>query len=166
MNLADLTLRCAVLKVLADEIAERLKEAKLEALAAFTATGTTQARPALPDGTVVATASACGATGKSASVTNPDAFVAWVMENYPGEIEVKVRDSFKTKVLAAAKSAGRPVDPATGQVVPGVRVGPPVPYVSVRPQAGSHAAIAAAWRAGELTGIELVAPPAVERGAA
>lgn len=166
MNLSDITLRVSVLKVLADEVSERLKEAKDDAEAAFRATGTTQAKPALPDGTQVATATLAGGGGKSASITSEAAFIAWVAKNHPGEIVQSVRDNYRKKILDAAKAAGKPIDPATGEMVPGITVGPSSPYVSLRFKAGGKEAVVEAWRAGELKGIELVPPAAIEGGEA
>lgn len=166
MNLADYALRAAVLKTLADEVDNRLAEAKEAAKAAFAEAGATQAVPQLPDGTKVATASLAGGDSRSASVTDENALLAWVAANHPGEIVTAIRDTYKKKLLDAAKAAGKPIDPVTGEVVPGITVGKSTPYVSLRFRPGGKDAIATAWRAGELAGIELVAPAAVERGAA
>jgi hypothetical protein len=162
VNLKELTLRAAVLKVLADEVDGRLAAAKEAARAAFRETGTSQAVPELADGTKVATASLAGDGGKSASVTNDAALLAWVAEHHPEEIVSAIRDNYKKKLLDAAKEAGRGVDPATGEVVPGITVGPSTPYVSLRFRPGGRDAVIAAWRAGGLRDIELVAPAGLE----
>lgn len=166
MSVRDDALTVAVLKVLADEVADRLQAAKRLTEAGFDETGTTQAVPQVPDGTKVATVTYAGGDGKSATVTDPNALLAWVLEHHPSETETVIRDGYRKKLLDAAKAAGRPVDPVTGEVVPGITVAPSRPYVSVRFRAGGQEAIAAAWRAGQLTGIEIVAPAAIEKGAA
>jgi hypothetical protein len=166
MNLNDATLRVAILKVLADEVAGRLTAEKSGAHAGFTGTGATQAVPQLPDGTRVATVSLAGAGKKTASVTGPNALLAWVLENHPGETETVVRDSYLKKLLDTAKSKGRAIDPATGQVVPGITVSDGSEYLSVRFKPGGREAIVAAWLRGDLADIELVAVPAIENGEA
>ena len=165
MSIRDSALAAAVLKVLADEIAERLQAAKAEAAAGFRDTGTTQSVPVLSDGTKVATVSLAGEGSPSASVTDPGKFLAWVQETHPGETEVIVREGYRKKLLDFAKAEGRAVDPATGEEVPGITVGQSRGYVSVRLKAGGQDAIVSAWRSGELKGIEVVRPAAVEGGA-
>jgi hypothetical protein len=163
-GLKDATLHIAVLKVLADEIAGRLASVKEDAKGAFVDVGATQAVPELPGGTKVATVSLAGAGKRSASVTNPLALLDWVIENHPGEIVEAIRDSYLAKLLDTAKTEGRAIDPATGEVVPGITVSDANPYLSVRFKPGGKEAIVAAWRAGQLTDIDLVAPAALESG--
>ena len=162
MNLKTVTLPAVVLKVLADEIAARLTAVKDAAKAGFAETGTNQAIPELPDGTPVATVSLAGGNSKGASVTSPAVLLAWVQENHPGEITHIIRDNYLKKLLDTAKAEGRPVDPATGEVVPGITVKDSTPYVSVRMKPGGKDAIIAAWRAGQLADIDLVAPLAID----
>jgi hypothetical protein len=159
----DIALEIAVYKVITDEGMRRLQAAKAEAHDAFRDTGTTQAQPELPDGTRVATASLAGG-GKAASVTNEAAFLAWMQEHHPDEIVVTVRESAKKRILDGSKAAGRPIDDVTGEIPAGVSVGYSTPYVSLRFKPGGQHAIIAAWRAGKLTGIDLVAPEAIESG--
>lgn len=163
-NLKDITLRAAVYKVIVDEATARLGEAKDEAEAAFKATGTTQAVPDL-GATKIATASLAGG-GKSASVTDERAFLTWMQEHHPDEIVVAVRESARKRILDGSKAAGRPVDDTTGEIPAGVSVGNSTPYVSLRFKPGGVDAIIAAWRRGDLAGVDLVAPEAIESGAA
>ena len=162
MNLKDITLPAVVLKVLADEIGNRLTAVKDAAKEGFAETGTTQAVPELPDGTKVATVSLAGGSTKSASVSEPNTLLEWVLQHHPGETETVIRDSYLKKLLDTAKAEGRAIDPLTGELVPGITVRDSVPYVSVRMKPGGKDAIIAAWRAGQLTGIDLVAPEAIE----
>lgn len=166
MNLRDLTLQAAVLKVLADKVAARLAAVKAAAEQEFAETGSTQAVPQLPDGTKVATVSYAGGDAKSASVTDERAFLAWVLEHYPDEITAVVRDGARKKLLDGCKQAGRPLDPATGEIIPGVTVKDSRPYVSIRFKPGGADAVADAWLAGDLQGIAVVRPRAVEAGEA
>jgi hypothetical protein len=161
MNLRLSALRPVVLKVLADEIAASVLAAKDTVKQGFTETGTTQTVPVLPDGTKVATVALAGDGKKSASVISPHALLAWAKANHPEEIVETVRDTYLKKLLDEAKAAGKPVDPATGEVVPGIVVGDSGTYVSVRLKPGGREAIVAAWRAGELRDIELVAAPGI-----
>jgi hypothetical protein len=162
MNLRDITLPLAVLKVIGDEIGNRVTAVKEGVKDGFAETGTTQAVPELPDGTKVATVSLAGGSTKSASVTEPNTLLAWVLQHHPGEIEQVIRDSYLKKLLDTAKTEGRAIDPLSGELVPGITVRDSTPYVSVRLRPGGKDAIIAAWRAGELTGIDLVAPEAIE----
>jgi hypothetical protein len=162
MSLRELTLRAAVLKVLADEVAAQLAITKLATEAAFNAAESTQAVPQLPDGTKVATVSLAGGDGKTASVINEAAFLAWVLANHPGETEVIVRPSAKKKFLDGAKKAGKPIDPSTGEMIPGIGIRDSRPYVSILFRPGGADAVADAWLAGELAAIDLVRPRAVE----
>lgn len=166
MSLRELTLRAAVLKVLGDEIATQLAITKLAAEAAFAAAESTQAVPQLPDGTKVATVSLAGGDGKSASVTNEGAFLAWMIATHPGETEVIVRASAKRKILDAAAKAGRAIDPGTGEVIPGITFRDSQTYVSIRFRPGGADAVADAWLAGDLAAVDLVRPRAVEAGEA
>jgi hypothetical protein len=162
MKLGALTLRAAVLKVLLDEVTAQLAITKLATEAAFKTAESSQAPAVLPGGAKVATVSLAGADGKTASVTNTGAFLAWMIANHPEETEVVVRGNAQKKILDAAKKAGRAVDPATGDVIPGIEVKDSRPYVSILFKPGGADAVADAWLAGELTAVDLVRPRAVE----
>lgn len=161
MNLRDAALRAAVLKALADEIAATQLVAKAEAREGFEAAGASQAAAVLPDGTKVATVSLAGGGGQTASVTDEGAFLAWVAREHPGETQTVVRPEYRKKLLDAAKEAGRPLDPATGEIVPGITMRDTTPYVSVRFRPGGADAIADAWAAGDLKDVSVVRPRAV-----
>jgi hypothetical protein len=166
MNLGALTLRAAVLKVLADEVAAQLAITKLATEQAFKDAESTQAVPKLPDGTKIATVSYAGGDGKTASVTNDAAFLAWMIANHPEETEMVVRGNAQKKILDYAKQAERPIDRETGEVIPGIEIRDSRPYVSIRFRPGGADAVADAWLAGDLTAIDLVRPRAVEAGEA
>lgn len=166
MNVSEPALQAAVLKVLLDEISARMTAVKAQAEAAFKAAEATQAVPQLPDGTKIATVTYTGGGGFSAYVASENELMAWVLKEHPGEVELVIRDGYRKTLLDAAKKAGQPVDPATGETVPGIAVKPSTPYVSIRFKAGAKEAVAAAWRDGQLPGVDIVAPPSIEAGEA
>ena len=166
MNVSGLALQAAVLKVLGDAIGDRLDVIKRQAEAAFTATGTSQAIPALPDGTKIAAVTLTGGDSKSAYIDSDNDLLAWVLKEHPDEVELVIRDGYKKKLLDAAKKAGQPIDPATGETVPGIAVKDSKPYVSIRFKAGAKEAVAAAWRDGQLSGVDIVAPAEIKAGEA
>ena len=165
MSIPDLCQERAVLKVIADEV-ERRRGAVNEKLgAAFAETGTTQAPATLPDGTKVGTVSYAGVGGKAAVVVDENAFLAWVLENYPDEVVTRVREDSKKKWLDGAKAAGKPIDTRTGEVIPGVEIVDSQPYVALRFARGGAEAIIAAWLAGRLD-VPLLEAPAIGAGGA
>lgn len=85
-------------------------------------------------------------------VSDPAALLAWVKANMPTEVIVteSVRESYVSALLAGAKAAGAPVDPRTGEMVPGLEVSEGDPYVSVRPNEAAEDAVLTAWGRGEL----------------
>lgn len=166
MNVSGLALQAAVLKVLADAIADRMDTIRHQTEAAFTETGTTQAIPELPDGTKVATVTLAGGGGKSAYVASDDELMAWVLKEHPDQVELTIRPGYRKALLDAAKEAGQPVDPATGETVPGIAIKESRPYVAVRFKTGAKEAVAAAWRDGQLSGVDIVPPAEIETGEA
>jgi hypothetical protein len=161
VNVSAPALRAAVLKVLLDAISDQLNTAKHQSEAAFTETGTTQAVPQLPDGTKIATVSLAGGDKNAAFVDDEQAFEAWVLSNHPEQCELVIRPEYRKGLLDAAKEAGKAVDPSTGEAVPGIAVQPAKPYVSVRFKPGGKEAVAEAWRRGQLTEVDIVAPAAI-----
>jgi hypothetical protein len=87
-----------------------------------------------------------------ARITDPRALLRWVQANHPTEVvaEPAIRPAYQTALLDAAKEAGMPVDPATGDEVPGIVVELGDPIVRVVPAKGSGVLIEAEWKAGRL----------------
>jgi hypothetical protein len=153
----DTALRLIVLKVLAEELAK----AKAPVTETLRETWTVGDRNAgkLPDGKVVGSVTfKNGATG--ASVTDRAAFEEWVSQVHPEEWETitpapitRVRPAFEKRLTDVAKKEGEPVDPATGDTVPGitVRQGDPTPAVTLAK--GAAELVAEAWRSGELSAL-------------
>jgi hypothetical protein len=179
MSLRDLALEEATLKALADHVTDRLKAVRAELQqgldAAEQESGTRQIGAQLPDGTPVATLSLTDPKPE-AKVIDPDAFKAWVMREFPGEIErrfvTEIRPAFVEKVLAEMTAAGvaRLVNKETGELhddVPGVAVkATRSRNHSLRFKPAGREAIASAWQAGALALPGVTAPAAVESGEA
>lgn len=91
------------------------------------------------------------------AVTNEAEFLAWVRKNHPSEITESVRPAYQAKVIASTKANGLPVDPATGEVVPGVELREGAPYISFRGERGYQEIIAQRWT-------DLVGPSLLEAG--
>jgi hypothetical protein len=176
-NLRELALEEATLKALADLVTDRLKAVRAETQAALDTaeqeTGTRQVAAVLTDVGAVATISLTDPKPE-AKLTNLDAFQAWVMEAFPGEIErrfvAEVRGAFLSKVLDEMTAAGvaRIVDKETGELhdVPGVEVrATRSRNHSLRFKPGGREGIAAAWQAGSLALPGVTGPAAVESGA-
>lgn len=176
-NLLELAREEATLKALADVVTDRLKAVRAETQAALDEaegqTGTRQVAAKLPDGTPIATISLTDPKPE-AKVTDADAFQAWVMEAFPGEIErrfvAEVRSAFLAKVLDEMTAAGvaRVVDKETGELhdVPGVEVrATRSRNHSLRFKPGGREDVAAAWRAGTLSLPGVIGAAAVEPGA-
>lgn len=129
MNDTDILLiRAAALEFLLEKITRAKTENNAKLRKALTPGDRRMAH--LADGTVVGSVT-LARPAVSASVTDPAAFLAWVMENRPDEVISAVRPSFQTAVLMAAKKAGVAVDPLTGEEIPGVSVADGTP--SLRP---------------------------------
>lgn len=96
----------------------------------------------------------CKAGAVSTRVSDRAALLAWVRQWYPTEVETlttsQVRPAFVEKILAWAKTAGEPVDPSSGDLIPGVEVHQGEPTIAVTPTKEADAAIAAAWASGQL----------------
>lgn len=145
----EVALRLAVLRVLADLLQDGRASADAEARDALEPEDRLTAK--LPSGEKVAAVSMTrGRT--SAKVTDRPPFTAWVMATYPDEVEqvTRVRPAFEAKVLANAKTMGAPVDPATGEEIPGVELAVSEPHPSVRLADGAREAVGRAWRDGDL----------------
>ena len=151
-DLKTKAMQVAVLKTLADKVAEVDKQVRAELLATMREIGAEKVTAELPDGTAVASVSAAGGTNVKAFVVDDWAFLAWVKENHPTEIEERVSDAFRKRFLDELA--------ANGEVVPGVELGTARPYLSNRFKAGGKDAIAAAWAKGTLQLGQILALPA------
>lgn len=80
------------------------------------------------------------------TVVNERLFTKWVKENYPTEIIETVAATFQNQIFAAAKAYGAAVDPATGEVIPGVELRTGQPYISFRGERGYEQIVADRWQ--------------------
>lgn len=174
MSLKDTARTVAVLSTLADAIGDQLKTAKKELEAglkeAKAETGTQKISVSLDEGQDIGSVSLVQPKA-TASVTDPDAFTAWVVENYSTEITrrfvTEVKPGFQKKVLAEITAAGvvEWSDPETGVIheVPGVGMQGRAAYTRLTVPDAGKAAIAEAWRAGQLGA---AVPPTITAGPA
>ena len=158
MSLKEDATTVAVLRALRDVIDAEYEAARLRVFAglreARDEVGLKSMRVTLPDGTPIATVTLIDP--KSATVVGDEAaFVAWVADRYPGEIEtqVRVRPSWQRKFLSELDPSADPVvDPRTGETVEGLVTMPssgPRSF-SLRPVPGGTREISRAWRRGDL----------------
>lgn len=163
MNLAELALKSAALKTLADAVAAERKTVQAAMQKELETTGAARVDAELPDGTKVAAVSRSQPTAAPV-VTDDEAFTKWVRETAPTEVTsrvvTEVRPAFRAALLAqmAAAGAAEVPDRGTGEItgVPGieVRAGRATTH-SVRLAKGGADAIAEAWRDGALAYLEL-----------
>lgn len=166
MTAHDTALTFALLKVLSNRIGAAKKQADAQIRDGWKVKDRNAA--VLPDGTEIGSVTL--AKGKNtAHLVDEDAFLAWVLEAHPEEIEqvkiTRVNPGFQERILSYARQAGEPVDPATGESVPGVAVKEGDPYPTTRLNADAAELVAKAWQDGSLA--ELVAAlvqPAIEGG--
>lgn len=102
-------------------------------------------------------------------VTDDDAFLAWVLENHPDEIEqvqiTRVNPGFRERLLSFARQTGDCVNPATGQPVPGIAVEQGEPYATPKLVPDADKLLARAWQDGSLKElIGSLVQPALEAG--
>ena len=145
-------MQVAALKTLVDEVTKYDKDIRAKLLASMQEIGAEKVSAELPDGTVVASVSLAGGKGAKAMVVDERAFLAWVKANHPTEIEERVSDAFKKRLLDELAQ--------NGEEVPGVELGTARPYLSNRFKTGGKDAIAAAWVEGTLQLGQVLALPA------
>lgn len=191
MNLKDRNLRFALLKAVADAIADELAAERadhtIDLRERYDDEGTTGFDVKLPDGTKVATIS-LSVPKPSTTVVDPDAFVAWCRDNFPTAVTehhvpaqpavvipateahtvYTVDPKLTTTLLKDAKIVDGFVFDKNGTLIEGVEhkpAGVPKSF-SVRYESDGRDALAVAYRAGELdhlvTGSSL---PALDSGA-
>ena len=129
-------------KLLADAARAEGEQARAELAEHMRQTGTERVRVTDDDGWDLGAVSL--SRGRpSARVVDEIAFAAWVAQRYPSEIVQSVRPAFAKRLLDEAAKLGDPVDPQTGEVMPGVEVGQGEPHLTVRPSAEAKTRMAA-----------------------
>lgn len=139
MQMGDLALRLAVLKVLADRV--KTGERVVRADVADQWVPGTRIPAVLPGNRTVGTVTLTEGR-EQAKVTDPAAFLEWVRANHPDEIVESVRSSFEKQLLERVRK--------DGELVPGVSVVYGEPYPTVRLNGYAQQAITEAWQSGEL----------------
>jgi hypothetical protein len=124
-------------KLIGDVVAAEHKPVKAELTAMMVDAGVERVRVLDAAGVNLGAVSLARSAPK-AKLTDPGAFTAWVAARYPGELMQVVRPAFAAKILDGATAAQAPVDPATGEVVPGVDIAVGEPYVTARPTADAR----------------------------
>lgn len=151
----------AAVKVVRDELKTIETEAK-EALEAFMDPGDSN-RAVLPGwgdmGTVYRTEDS-----NKATVSDPDAWLAWVKANRPGEIVESVRTSYEAAVLAQVDADGEPLvrdekGKLTGELIPGIDFKPRKGYIAVKQTPEQAETVARAFRDGILSARGEIDPP-------
>lgn len=161
MSLKETALRVAVLATLTDKVKATLAQARREQADAMGEVGAAGVNVELADGRRVAKV-ALVAGRVSAQVADEKDLLEWVQANYPDQVEtvVRVRDGFRQRLLTDAANKGAPVDPVTGEVVPGIGIRTGAPYVST--SGLQRDVIEAAWRDGSIQLLDFVELPAIE----
>jgi hypothetical protein len=182
MNLKEAATEEAVLKALLDRIDAAYKAKRIEVQQlldeAVKTNGQRNVAVEVPGGDTVATVNL--KPGKAeATVHDVDALLAWVIAEYPAEIERKfvtlIRTAFLTKLLAelTASNSTEWVDPEKGVIhtVPGVSIAPnrgrthEVRFAGPKGAVGREQ-IAAAWQSGALAIPGVTGPAQLTAGGA
>lgn len=146
-----LSVRAVALRVLADRVKEAAERNK-RALAQAMDVGDRKTA-VLDDGTNVGAISYANGS-RQVRVVDEHAFTEWVLANYPDEIVPQVRASFRDSLFGRVRDAGAPVDPATGEVIPGVEAGRGDPYITVKPNPDHVSALVDAIRQGQTLALD------------
>jgi hypothetical protein len=77
-----------------------------------------------------------------AKVSDTDALLSWAKANHPDMVREIVDNAYLTKLLGAAENAGIPVDPSTGELVPGIEMTETTGHVRVNPSKEAKARMA------------------------
>jgi hypothetical protein len=158
MNLQEDATTVAVLKALRDMVDAEYEAARLRVFAGLREAradmGLKSMRVTLPDGTPVATVTLVDPR-PAVGVVDEDTFTAWVAENYPDEVEtrVRVRPSWQKQFISGLDTSSDQVTHVrTGKVITGLAVLPaPEPRsFSLRYLPGGTREITQAWRRGAL----------------
>jgi hypothetical protein len=162
----DLASRFGLLKVLTSKLGDAKKVADAEIRNTWRVKD--RAAAVLPDGSGIGSVTLAKGRATSKLADEP-AYEEWVRDTHPEEIETvtftRVNPDFTDRLMAFARKVGEPVDPATGQQVPGIEVVEGDPYPTVRLEPDAAELVARAWQDGTLG--ELVAAllrPAIESG--
>jgi hypothetical protein len=164
MSLKDQATRVAVLRVLRDAVDAEYEAARRTVLdglrAARAELDLKSIRATLPDHTPIATITLIDPR-PTVVIADEHAFLAWVAENHPSEVETltRVRPCWQREFLTRLACLDPVTDPHTGEVIPGLAAAPAPPprSFSLRPVPGGPEKVTRAWRTGELDLRQLLA---------
>lgn len=163
-------LRTVALHALAKLVGEAKDDARADTFTGLkelhAETGSKSLDVTLPDGTKVASISLT--EGKpTPEIVDRQAYLAWAQQQHPDMVEhvTRVREAYEKKLMEHAKKTGDPVDPDTGEFIPGMRVRPaPDEPKSFSVNKLDTQAIAQAWRSGQIEPLTYLTPQAIETG--
>ncbi|MFD7409559.1 hypothetical protein ACFV7R_44715 [Streptomyces sp. NPDC059866] len=164
MSLKDQATRVAVLRVLRDAVDAEYEAARrtvLDGLRAVRAELDLKSiRVTLPDNTPIATITLIDPR-PTVVIADEQAFLTWVVENHPSEVETltRVRPRWQREFLARLACLEPVTDPYTGEVIPGLAAtsAPPPRSFSLRPVPGGPEEVTRAWRSGRIDLRQLLA---------
>lgn len=164
MNISQMALASAALKAIADLVTAKDREVREALTAAYVETyqqSGIKSLDVLLDGAKVATATLTIPKQPEPTVTDPAAFLAWCEANRPASVmertERYVPPGAVADIVASLKvTDGIAVDPATGEVVPGVvRPDAPRPKAySIRFAPEGRETLLERWRSGALAPLD------------
>lgn len=120
-------------KLLADVVRDESAAARQVLAERMAESGSERVRVSDSAGASVGTVSVVN-KAPTAQVTDPKAFADWAKQRYPEAVHTSVDPVWTDRLLRGATAKGAPVDPE-GEVIPGVEIVTPEPYLTVRPTA-------------------------------
>ena len=121
------------LKLMSKTINERVKPITDELLSHMASAEIRQVGVKDDDGQDLGVVYVGGNRTRKPVVVDEAAFQQWVANTRPQDIVTTVRESARKQILDAAAKAGDPVDPDTGEVIPGVQMHTGDPYLATKP---------------------------------
>ena len=153
MNLKDIASELAALTVIKDAVTEATNTLRELARDELTNVGADMTKAIIHNQEVAKITLV--SRDVSCVVTDEKALVTWITENFPSEIEPKVRDSFRKKFLEtlAITPDNQVFSTMTGEVLPFIGLDIKAPYVSTRFSPEGRAAVLDAIREHRVTSL-------------
>lgn len=138
---------------LVEDVAKMEGRRSKEAMStAMESTGADRVRVSDDDGTALGTVSL--SQGRmSAHVIDDASFVEWVAREHPEAMVTMVDPGWRDRLLVACRAAGEPVDPDTGEVVPGVEVTRSASHLVARPTDAARERMSRLMASADILGI-------------
>jgi hypothetical protein len=162
----ELALKAALVKALADVVKEAGADVRKELQKGLTTaaeeTGVRSLAVAVPGGPQVATIS-LSEKPETATITDPDAFTAWVLATAPEQVEEQIVrqvapafvQDLLAQVITTRSLSWKNPDTGAIEAVPGVAIIPAFTTHSVRLRKDAGPELLEAYRAGRLAGVSL-----------